>query len=226
MKSKKGSMATQQTDTKKGQIIALVLEIFVCIYVLSFCFGDHGKGSEKTVATKNDEPTEQVEQEETAKHEEAKSETYEERHARYVENFINVYNANCSTAPLELVDDFDLQDEDSGHYRVEYRLNAYEGKKGAYCTIGDNASIEILGSRAYIDGDRETVNQAAATIIKLFNPDLSEEALNEIYEDMGNPDEVLYVNSVLSREGINAHYQWGPESTASFFVDGSIPLNE
>ena len=148
-----------------------------------------------------------------------KEETYEERHARYIENFINVYNSNYPDQPLTFVEDYDLQNEDSGHYRVEYRLPAYEDSKGAFCTIGDSASMEILGGRVYIEGDEETVFQATLNIIKLFYPNMSDEDYQIIVDEINNPNG--YYSQALTRAGVD-----GTMLRGSAMIKGGIPLDE
>ena len=226
MATKKQNKPNNLSGLSKGQQkLALIIEVLIGLFIISTCFGGGGKSEKPSTDSVEQTPTEHSEAVE-----EKKEETYEERHARYIENFINVYNANCSTEPLVFVEDYDLQDKDSGHYRTEYRLNAYRDRKGAFCTIGESTTMEILGNRVYIVGDTPTVAQASLDILKLFYPDISDEELAKLSEKMSDPEEMDFANQ-YAPTGIsgNCYFELHPDTSirpSSAFIDGGIPLDD
>lgn len=83
------------------------------------------------------------------------------------------------------VADFDPQDRDSGHYRTEYRLGAYNGSNGAHGTIGDMSidMVEYGGYgkpenntlfRIYLVGPKTSVVNVYPSLAKAMDPSLTD----------------------------------------------------
>ena len=77
--------------------------------------------------------------------------------AEGVENFITSINSASEDINLEYVEDFVPSDKSSGHYRTEFRLNAYREAIGKSYKYGDTTVDIILSSsgsieRIYMDG--------------------------------------------------------------------------
>ena len=64
-----------------------------------------------------------------------------------IEVFVESYNSMVDD-PLTHFEEFNPYDRDSGHWRVEFRLNAYKGSRGLACYT-DGA-----WSRLYVSGDQ------------------------------------------------------------------------
>lgn len=73
--------------------------------------------------------------------------TTEKDSTDYIENFVSNYNKVAETPITERVK-FDPKDRESGYYRTEYRLTAWDGSVGEAASIG-NAKIEMVNYGSY-----------------------------------------------------------------------------
>ena len=73
--------------------------------------------------------------------------TTEKDSTDYIENFVSNYNKAAETPITERVK-FDPKDRESGYYRTEYRLTAWDGSVGEAGSIG-NAKIEMVNYGSY-----------------------------------------------------------------------------
>lgn len=65
----------------------------------------------------------------------------------YIESFVSSYN-NVAKIPITERVKFDPKDRESGYYRTEYRLTAWDGSVGEVAKIG-NAKIEMVNYGSY-----------------------------------------------------------------------------
>lgn len=77
----------------------------------------------------------------------------------YIENVVSKYNAHAAES-LVFVEDFTPSDKESGHYRTEFRLGAYDDAVGKSYLLGENV-VDLVASptifkeinfRVYADG--------------------------------------------------------------------------
>ena len=65
----------------------------------------------------------------------------------YMDDVVNRFNAQ-STEQLVYVETFDPQDKDSDHYRVEFRLSAYNDAIGKSYLLGDK-NVDLVASESW-----------------------------------------------------------------------------
>lgn len=210
MKSKKKT--TKQVKAGKGnQKLTLIIEVIICLVVLSMCFGGGKNSKESTSADREKETIEKTEYSEEPKESESSGEEITEKEEEpkqeeepidYAQLFIDQYNANCTTPPITAVESFVPKDH-GPYYRVEFRLGAYRDCVGTHCRIGDNdindGSIDIISwpdhayYRIYIDGHGETFATAFIDTIKLLQPSaFSDEFLSELKDELINGNKGYY----------------------------------
>lgn len=115
-----------------------------------------------------------------------------------VNNFIQDYNS-VATTPISDATEVDVTDRDSGHYRTEFRLNAYSDSYAKTGTIGDIV-VDIVSYsrknediRIYVDG----VNlEQAIEIIKTASP-----ILDSTLSDADIQDTITYLSEHKSTAG-------------------------
>lgn len=108
-----------------------------------------------------------------------------------IESLVASYNSVAKNH-LEYFEDFEIQNRESSHYRVEYRLSAYETAVGkSYKMSGQIVDILMVPDnwankmdyRLYTDG--ATIDQCFELIkgfSPLFDPSISETTINETLE--------------------------------------------
>lgn len=113
-----------------------------------------------------------------------------------ISDFVDSFNA---ASPTKITDTatFDPQDRNSGHYRTEYRLGAFEGSTGMHGKIGD-LSIDVVeyGSyngywntgklRVYIEGAEAEAHDAFRTAAKVLDPKLPDDAIQGVMDEYAN----------------------------------------
>lgn len=116
------------------------------------------------------------------------NEEAEQKPAKLHERFLEKFEASYGT-PVGDLTNFNPQDRDSGHYRTEYRLGAYEASTGASGTIGD-MTIEMVeyggygkpeknhDFRVYLTGPEGSVVAAYPALAKSMDPSLTDEAID------------------------------------------------
>lgn len=115
----------------------LVVALALLLSLLAGCSG--GVSTEKSEESKEEQVEQNEESSEVTSEEE---QVVEDSGVTIINNFIDAYNA---VAEVQITDalSFDPQDEESGHYRTEFRLGAWDGSVGTTATIGDS-SIDIV----------------------------------------------------------------------------------
>ena len=103
------------------------------------------------------------------------------------DTFIKKYNAN-SSSKIENVTAFDAQDKESGYYRTEFRLNAFENNSSIHGTIA-NGTIDLInyGSlgekdkfRLYASTDgEEQMKEIFKKAINIMDSSISDDEINE-----------------------------------------------
>ena len=115
------------------------------------------------------------------------TESTEETPESYIEQFVENYN-KVASKPIENRKEFDPKNQDSGYYRTEYRLTAWDGSTGEAATIG-NVKIEMVNYGSYGgygDNDEFRVYATADTVdeLLLIFPDMAKVLDTITYEIM------------------------------------------
>lgn len=90
-----------------------------------------------------------------------------------ITDFVEKFNKS-SDVPLEYVEDFVPSDQNSGHYRTEFRLSAYENAVGKSYKYGDQ-TVDLIGRKNLSDGvlriymDGATLDQCIS-MVKIASP--------------------------------------------------------
>ena len=105
---------------------------------------------------------------------------------RFAAAFAAAYGSEIS----DMVD-FDPQDRDSGHYRTEFRLGAYDASEGTHGVIGD-MTIDMVAYggygnpdkntdfRIYLTGPKTSVVAAYPALAKAMDPTLTDEDIDAV----------------------------------------------
>lgn len=96
----------------------------------------------------------------------------------YIENVVSKYNAQA-TEELVFVEDFTPSDKESGHYRTEFRLTAYDNAVGKSYLLGDNvvdlvASPTIFGEINFRVYTNDTSLEQVIALIQGMSPIMDE----------------------------------------------------
>lgn len=120
----------------------------------------------------------------------------------YIDNAVNKYNAQA-TEQLVFFENFTPSDKESGHYRVEFRLSAYNDAVGKAYLIGDKL-VDIVASQTYFGeiNCRVYTNNASfdqiIALIRGFSPILDEALTDsELQETM---------NEISTKKRVNGYY--------------------
>ena len=115
----------------------------------------------------------------------------------YIDTVVEAYNKQASE-PLVYEEDFVPSDENSGHYRMEFRLNAWSDALGKSYKIGDK-TVDIVadsgykgvgGFRVYADNiSIEQVHSLVQGMSPLMDESLSAADLNEALNKVDNDKE-------------------------------------
>ena len=159
---------------KKCTNIVLLTVIAV---VLSFSLA--GSGCSRSKANE-DEAT--IEEQSEPAEEAVEEDVVEEQPIDYTAEFIARFNT-LSDMPLEVVETFNPQDDESPHYRHEFRLSAFADSIGTYCVLNDTKLWIVSGIRGdfrvYLQGPVETLRTAFVISASILNPDTSEEEVEK-----------------------------------------------
>lgn len=134
-----------------------------------------------------------------------------------IDTFISKYNENSSRKISNSIE-IDIQDKESGYYRTEYRLNAFNGALAKQSTI-ENYTMDIVNYsvsndyptensdlRIYITVDTyEDMQIILESILKVMDSNITSEDINDIYDTLevvsskslvlGQSDEITgYIN--------------------------------
>lgn len=120
----------------------------------------------------------------------------------YIVDVISKHNSQA-TEQLVFVEDFTPSDKDSGHYRTEFRLTAYEDAVGKSYVLGDKV-VDIIASQT-IFGEincrvytNDTSLDQVIALLKVFSPILDEEL---------NDDELKKtIDEVYTEKTANGYY--------------------
>ena len=100
----------------------------------------------------------------------------------YISDAVSKYNEQA-TEQLVFVEDFIPSDKESGHYRTEFRLNAYSDALGKSYLLGDKV-VDIVASQSYMGAvgccvyTNDTSFEQVIALIKGFSP-IMDETLSE-----------------------------------------------
>ena len=102
------------------------------------------------------------------------------------DSFIEKYNAN-SSSKVENITTYDAQDKESGYYRTEFRLNAFENNSSVHGTIADG-TIDLINYGSLDEKDK----------FRLYASTENEEQMKEIFKNAIN-----IMDNSISNEEIN-----------------------
>lgn len=151
----------------------------------------HSESSEVDQTTDNSETT-------------GETETLDDVLNNYIGNLVTQYNAQA-TEQLVFVEDFTPSDRSSGHYRTEFRLNAFSDALGKSYLLGDKV-VDIVASQSYFGavGGRVYTNDTSfeqvIALLEGFSP-IMDETLSE-------DDLQLAINEISEQKYANG-YQFG-----------------
>lgn len=102
-----------------------------------------------------------------------------------LKQFEESFNSQSAT-PISDASSFVVQDRNSGHYRAEYRLDAYSDAIGEHGKIGD-ISIDMVQYRDdmfrfYATGPRDSVLAAYPALAKSMDPSLSDADIQAVVD--------------------------------------------
>lgn len=162
------------------KIFALVFTI-----IITFSIAACNKGSNDRVLEEEPKQEEQVVSghEQSAEKSNAEESVVEQS---MVDAFIEGYNATAPT-PITDVVEVDVTDKESGHYRTEFRLGAFEGSISKTGKIGDSV-IDIVNCgwqkdelRIYADG---ITPERAVEIVKYAAPIMDSDIPSKDLQDV------------------------------------------
>lgn len=120
----------------------------------------------------------------------------------YIGNLVTKYNAQ-STEQLVFVEDFTPSNRNSGHYRTEFRLNAYSDALGKSYLLGDKV-VDIVASQSYMGavGCRVYTNDTSLdqviALLQGFAPILDETLTDDELQET--------INEVFTKKTANGYY--------------------
>lgn len=118
--------------------------------------------------------------------------TYEPTHTDICDTFVAEFNEQ-SEEDFEFVEEFAVQDKESGHYRTEFRLNGFSDALGRSYSYGDS-TVDLIIAKSYfgdfdirIYSDNVSFDQAL-NIVKLaspiMDPEVTDEELSEAVDEL------------------------------------------
>lgn len=169
---------------KKDMKPAVKYSIIAVAWVLFLVIGMAGNSETDTPQTDVPPHTESSQVGQTTDNSETtdETETLYDVLNNYIGNLVTKYNAQ-STEQLVFVEDFTPSDRNSGHYRTEFRLNAYSDALGKSYLLGDKV-VDIVASQSYMDAvgcrvyTNDTSFEQVIALIKGFSP-IMDETLSE-----------------------------------------------
>lgn len=134
---------------KKNMKPAVKYGIIAVAWLLFFAIGSSGNNETEAPSSTVPSHTEAVE---LAPTEEITTEPTEVvlSAATYIDDVVSKYNEQA-TEQLVFVESFDPQDRDNGHYRVEFRLSAYNEAIGKSYLLGDKV-VDLVAHETYLGG--------------------------------------------------------------------------
>ena len=114
--------------------------------------------------------------------------------ANYIDEFISSINS-AEDISLEYVEDFVPSDSSNGHYRTEFRLNAYKDAYGKSYKFGDTTVDIILSSdgtiqRIYMDGaSYEQCEVMIRRASSLLDPSVTDSEIQEAIDNFAERKE-------------------------------------
>ena len=107
-----------------------------------------------------------------------------------IDTFVKKFNETSDVA-LEYIEDFTPSDEDSGHYRTEFRLTAYDDALGKSYKFGDT-TVDLIARKTNGGDDIIRVYMGPATseqcidMVKIaspiMDPDITDDTISEVVE--------------------------------------------
>lgn len=129
-------------NTRLKKLLTMVLAIMLCCAALIGCGSDDAEEpkKEEVVETTEAIPVETVESTTEPTEAVLTADTY-------IDDVVDRYNAQA-TEQLVFAESFDPQDKDSNHYRVEFRLSAYDDAIGKSYLLGDKV-VDLIASEGW-----------------------------------------------------------------------------
>ena len=122
--------------------------------------------------------------------------------AEYIDNVVSQYNEQA-LEPLVFVEEFTPSDDDSSHYRVEFRLSAYDNAVGKSFMLGDKV-VDLVATETYF-GDinfrvytNDTSLEQVIALVQGMSPIMD--------EDLSAKDLQDTINEITSKKAANGYY--------------------
>lgn len=128
-------------------------------------------------------------------------------------DFIKAFDSNNATPITDAVE-FDPQNRDSGYYRTEYRLGAFNGSKGTHGNVG-NMTIDIVeygywgktNLCVYLSGTPNDVRTAYPALAKSVDPSLSDSDIQAVLDKSSSGGDVQgELSFAPSRQTVQSDY--------------------
>jgi len=171
----------KKKEMNKWLRIGIIAIAWIVYLILGFAGGSSDTNSTIPNNEATTEPTSIIEQQENS---------FDGETA--IESFVKTLNNNLGN-DIEFVEDFEVQDKSSSHYKVEFRLGAYKdavGKAYKYGNVNidiiarkdlnNNAIIRLYANNASIKECNELIKSSA----NIFDSDLTEADITEITDYM------------------------------------------
>ena len=164
-------------EMNKWLRIGIIAAAWIIYLILGFAGGSSDTSSTEHNNGTITEPSSAIEQQEAS---------FDGENA--IESFVKSLNSKLGS-DIAFVEDFEVQDNSSSHYKVEFRLGAYKeaiGKAYKYGNVNidiiarkdlsNEAVIRLYANNASLDECNELIKASA----NIFDPNLTETDINEI----------------------------------------------
>lgn len=145
-----------------------------------------------------------------------------------IDTFSEQYNAISNYKITNLVN-FDVHDKNSDHYRVEFRLNAFNNAIGKTGTI-ENSNIDLIDYSSNIFQNlriyttipnQEVMKIFFNTTINILNPEISNSELEKIYSNINK-----FEQKNFSFNNINGYITLNNNNEYEIFIDYQEKINK
>jgi len=155
----------------------------------------------------------------TSKAEETPMQEKEEKEnkTKLIDDFVTNFNKDDNYKLINMLE-YDAHDENSGFYRTEFRLNAFEKNKSIHANVNDeNTSIDIVNYelepiigtpslRIYIEtSDKKIMNDLFIKSAKLFCKEVSDDELSEIINKANREDTIIDERFLLDNNDVSGY---------------------
>lgn len=141
----------RKKDMKPAVKYGIIVAAWLLFFVIGMSGNNEANAPQVDIPSQTDsvqvaQPTENTTQDTTA----PETTTPEISLDEYIENVVSKYNAQA-TEELVFVEEFTPSDKESGHYRTEFRLTAYDDAVGKSYLLGDKV-VDLVASPTIFGG--------------------------------------------------------------------------